>query len=78
MSQKIDYFSIVFQGFTWVVSSGKVFDINFINDKFDGSSKKFSLFLGQNVFWYILGCVKPYTVVPKVFRLCLCAPKPIH
>ena len=31
----------------------KSFDIKFINDKFDGSSKKFSMFLGQNIFWYI-------------------------
>ena len=55
VSQKIDYFSIVFQGFTWVVSSAKVFDIKFIYyDKFDGSSKKFSMFLGQNILWYIL------------------------
>ena len=25
-----------------------------------------------------VGCVKPYTVVPKVFRLCLPTPNPIH
>ena len=27
---------------------------------------------------YFVGCVKPYTVVPKVFRLYLPTPNPIH
>ena len=44
-----------FSGFHMGRLVWKSFDIKFIYyDKFDGSSKKFSMFLGQNIFWYIL------------------------